>query len=145
MRKLVVNELREAHVRQWNKRPGPVRYKPRRAYKVGGICKLCGEPVPGPKGSCPCLSPIELRDRVYQAYGGSRCNCCGESNPGFLTIDHVNNDGAKFRKKHGTGVQLYKWVILNNFPPIFQILCMNCNWGKRRAPYICPHKRANVN
>lgn len=79
------------------------------------------------------------RDKVYQAYGGYKCNCCGETEKSFLTIDHVNNDGAEHRRNEKTNY-IYRWLINNNFPSGFQILCMNCQWGKLRNEGICPHK-----
>lgn len=86
-----------------------------------------------------------LKDQCYEAYGGYVCACCGETEPAFLTIDHMNNDGAKHRREiagvnRGGGKKVYSWLIANNFPPGFQILCMNCNWGKARNNGICPHK-----
>ena len=68
-----------------------------------------------------------------------KCACCGECILGFLTIDHIKQDGYKHRKSLGGNAQkLYLWIIKNNFPDDFQILCMNCNWG-RRYTGICPH------
>lgn len=68
------------------------------------------------------------------------CNCCGEKNIKFLTIDHSNNDGAKHRREvHHSG--LCGWLIRNNFPSGFQILCINCNWARaHNKEHICPHK-----
>jgi len=69
-----------------------------------------------------------------------QCLCCSESILEFLTIDHVNNDGAEHRrqvKKEGTG--LIQWLIKNDFPEGFQILCYNCNCAKRLNG-ICPHQ-----
>src|SRR5689334_14898203 len=40
----------------------------------------------------------KLRDMVFEAYGDS-CVCCGETNPLFLTLDHINNDGNKHRRE----------------------------------------------
>jgi hypothetical protein len=89
----------------------------------------------------------ELKDIVFEAYGGYRCSCCGESTHEFLQLDHVNNDGAEHRKsvfggrKTGSGRTLYLWIIRNEFPGIFQVLCANCNWGKRMNNGICPHQQ----
>jgi hypothetical protein len=82
-----------------------------------------------------------LKDVVFSHYG-KVCNCCGETTPQFLTIDHVNNDGNKHRKKMKTagGVALYREIIANDFPDSFQILCMNCNFGKKINSGVCPHK-----
>lgn len=90
---------------------------------------------------------IEYRDKLkYKvlAHYGQKCNCCGEIMLKFLTIDHVNNDGNKDRqgknKYRISGWFLYKKIIKENFPDTYQILCMNCNFGKRMNNGICPHK-----
>lgn len=80
---------------------------------------------------------------VFNHYG--ICQCCGESNLGFLTIDHINNDGAQHRKeifgKKTSGGPLYHWIIKNNFPQDLQSLCYNCNCGKQSSNLnLCPHK-----
>ncbi len=78
----------------------------------------------------------ERREIVLKHFG-SRCSCCGESLQEFLSIDHINNDGNKHRKiVHPSN--LYKWLIKNNFPNGFQLLCHNCNWAKHQYG-ICPH------
>lgn len=89
---------------------------------------------------------LAVRDSVYQAYGGYACACCGESERTFLSIDHINNDGAKHRRECNlrTGEQLYRWLARNGFPPGFQILCMNCQWGKRNNNGVCPHRSGKV-
>ncbi len=71
-----------------------------------------------------------------------QCACCGEKEIKFLSIDHINNDGAAHKKEIGGFGYLYTWIIKNNFPEDFQVLCMNCNFGKRMNGGICPHKEA---
>jgi ribosomal protein L37AE/L43A len=85
---------------------------------------------------------LAVRDEVYRAYGGYKCACCGETEPSFLSIDHINNDGAAHKRKYNlhTGEQLYRWLKRNNFPAGFQVLCMNCQWGKRNNNGVCPHQ-----
>ena len=39
-----------------------------------------------------------VRREVFEAYGGFVCACCGETQPLFLSIDHINNDGAQERR-----------------------------------------------
>ena len=78
----------------------------------------------------------ELKKDVFNHYGWV-CKCCGEDNPFFLTIDHINNDGAEHRRN--IKKTLYKWIIENNFPNDLQTLCMNCNWAKARFGE-CPHQ-----
>ena len=57
--------------------------------------------------------------------------------------EHKENDGADHRRKIGVkgGIDMYMWILKNNFPPIFQILCHNCNWSKRHPSGKCIHKR----
>jgi len=93
----------------------------------------------------------ELKDQVYAAYGGYLCACCGEAEPKFLSIDHVNNDGNERRKiyrygagRGGGGSKLYLKIAELGFPPDYQVLCMNCNWGKARNNGVCPHETAKV-
>ena len=89
----------------------------------------------------------ELLKQIREAYG-NKCNCCGESNPLFLTIDHVNNDGYKLRPRNKNGNyapsefsgHYYVRIVRENFPKDLQLLCWNCNCGKARNKGICPHK-----
>jgi len=86
------------------------------------------------------LTRIKTRDRkilLLEHYGKS-CACCGETIFEFLTIDHINNNGAEHRRKIGRS-ETYKWLIENNFPEGFQILCMNCNSAKGFYGK-CPHE-----
>lgn len=86
---------------------------------------------------------LNKRKIVLEHYSNNtmKCNCCGESIERFLTIDHINNDGAKHRKEYPEARKdLYKWLINNNFPSGFQVLCFNCNCGKSQNGGICPHK-----
>ena len=81
----------------------------------------------------------KLKVLIY--YGGNppKCVCCGEKTPVFLTINHINQDGAKHRKEIGKG-NLNRWIIKNHFPNKFEVLCWNCNWGKHINKGVCPHK-----
>jgi hypothetical protein len=54
---------------------------------------------------------------------GAACACCGEVERKFLTIDHVNDDGAEHRRQHNVAVRLYRWIIKTGFPEDIQILC----------------------
>lgn len=87
---------------------------------------------------------IRLHQDILRAYG-ERCACCGEDHPMFLTLDHINNDGAQHRKeimgntKRGS-TKFYAWVKRNEFPNFLQLLCWNCNCGKHRNGGVCPHK-----
>ena len=80
----------------------------------------------------------KLKLMAIKNYGG-KCNCCGEKNPAFLSIDHINQNGAEHRKEIGTHIEI--WLRKNNYPRGFQVLCFNCNWGKHINNGICPHKQ----
>lgn len=96
-----------------------------------------------------CRYLAKLRAEVFSRYGGPRCACCGEANPMFLSLDHINNDGAQHRreiagKNRGGGWQngwlFYVWLRRNNYPPLaLQVLCFNCNLGKWKNRGTCPH------
>lgn len=77
------------------------------------------------------------RDFVLAHYG-NKCSCCGESTREFLGIDHIN--GKIPEQKHLGGQSLCAWLIKNNFPEGFQVLCHNCNCAKGFYG-ICPHKK----
>jgi hypothetical protein len=78
----------------------------------------------------------ECKDKVFEAYGGYKCNCCGEATKEFLTIDHVEGGGNQHRKS--ISIDFYVWLVRNQFPSGFQVLCMNCQFGKRFCGQ-CPH------
>lgn len=85
-------------------------------------------------------SNYKIKINVFENYG-NKCACCGENNIKFLTIDHINNDGAKHRKNENinTGNSTYRWIIKNNYPKNLQLLCWNCNCSKNSYGY-CPHQ-----
>ena len=72
---------------------------------------------------------------------GSICSCCGEHRVEFLTIDHINGGGHQHRESlKKKGKNFLFWLINNNFPEGYQVLCMNCNFSKGLFGY-CPHER----
>jgi len=81
----------------------------------------------------------ELKLAVIKGYGGA-CTCCGETNPIFLTIDHVNGDGAQDRRKGLKAGKLAVKLIQQGFPSGYQILCWNCNLGRQLNGGVCPHQ-----
>lgn len=85
----------------------------------------------------------EERETVLRHYAGGvlRCSCCGLQPYEFLTLEHVNGGGRQHRQQpHVRGGQLYHWLIRQNFPPGYDVLCYNCNCVKRVYD-ICPHQR----
>jgi hypothetical protein len=96
-------------------------------------------------------SSLKLKRQVMDAYGGE-CACCGETELVFLTIDHIDDNGAEHRREmaaergNGTteysqaGARTYRWLRDNGFPQGFQVLCANCNCGKHWNGGVCPHE-----
>ena len=99
------------------------------------------------------------RLEALQHYSGllvPECRCCEENTFEFLTIDHVNNDGAAHRREIGMtqgdpnqmekegrkssmgGNGFVYWLKKNGWPEGFQVLCWNCN-GVKREGRECPH------
>jgi hypothetical protein len=107
-----------------------------------GLCILCGKRPPVTEKQCAeCNLKIKSyrdsdRIKVLEHYG-NKCACCGESNSIFLSMDHIDGGGNKHRKGEGRFINIF--LIKNNFPAGYQILCHNCNWAK----YVqgkCPHQ-----
>lgn len=82
------------------------------------------------------------RSQVLDAYGG-KCRCCGETEPVFLAIDHVDNDGNVERRQGLRAGNLCRKIIKEGFPPKYQVLCHNCNAAKSILG-ICPHESNRI-
>jgi len=80
------------------------------------------------------------------------CNCCGENfHIDFLAVDHIagkkqmDHESNLVRLGYSsklTGRDLPLWLINNNCPKGFQILCSNCNFAKGmiKNNNKCPHE-----
>jgi hypothetical protein len=71
------------------------------------------------------------------------CKCCGTEEIEFLTLDHIDNDGAKHRRadmSRTRGRDFYSWLKRNSYPTSLrsQVLCWDCQWGKK-SKKGCPH------
>jgi hypothetical protein len=84
----------------------------------------------------------KIKKLVIDWYGGV-CVCCGELCLDFLTLDHIKDDGGKQRKAGGSkGLHLHRAIKKlgrENRPNDLQILCMNCQLGKRIGLGFCAH------
>lgn len=91
-----------------------------------------------------CRACYALRDRIrtklkfISMYGGE-CSCCGQTDPRFLTLDHIGSDGNEHRKDLACN-QIMTLAIRHFDPNRYQVLCYNCNCGKSTNGGICPHK-----
>lgn len=96
----------------------------------------CGKGrIGGNLSHCQTWEQSDLQIKFLEMYG-TECNCsaCNERNPIFLTLDHVQNDGYKFRN-----VKSYVLATKKYQPDIYQVLCYNCNCGTNRNAGTCPH------
>lgn len=88
-----------------------------------------------------------LKIEVFSYYSKNSisCNCCGFHHPNirFLTIDHIDNRGHSHRRsgRRLLGVQTYRYLVNNNYPTGYQVLCWNCNSAKGTNKGFCPHKK----
>lgn len=124
------------------------RERNKKRTKEPGRCSRCGVITEKASQCQKCASRtrqrlLSYKVRVIEGYGG-KCVCCGESEPLFLQLDHVNNDGAIERKKYPKSTQLYLKVIREGFPSDYQLLCANCNFGRSLNGGVCPHQVSNV-
>jgi hypothetical protein len=128
-----------------------VTYKERYDWrKANRLCTACEVALTSdnPYVKCPDCRKVytnklqSLKTAVLKYYGNSCCFCCGETNPFFLSIDHINNDGAHERRKlksNRSGVNFYRWLVMKNFPSGYQVACHNCNLGRHMNGGVCPH------
>lgn len=129
-------------------RKGVKKYKA--AHRLLGLCVWCDEKRDKSKTFCEIHRQQSLRYQIRRAeiikqkvlaFYGAFCACCLETNEKFLTVDHMNNDGAKQRRENpgSSYMNAYK----AHFPLDLQILCYNCNCGKYVNHDICPHKKSD--
>lgn len=91
----------------------------------------------------------KIRIECLSHYGNGKveCRCCEEKQLKFLHLDHIKGDGhiqrrewVKVHKKVFGGTGLYYWLKKTGWPDLgLQVLCANCNLGKRTGKY-CPHE-----
>lgn len=115
------------------------------------ICTACREPLLETYDYFICHNCLDLKSQqnfllkieVMKHYGDGKCQCCSEKIIHFLSIDHINENGAEHRREIGnrTGISFYQWLKTNNFPSGYQTMCHNCNTGKHINKGICPHKK----
>lgn len=138
-----------------------------RGWKARGRCAACGRANDNlPRIACLACAEarrvsgrlcyrrarqtVSLKNRRYYEqqkavvfdHYGRVCVCCGENNPTFLTLDHINNDGYRMRRegKWVTIRAIWKRAQAGDWPTDLQTLCANCQLGKVRGGGTCVHE-----
>jgi hypothetical protein len=78
-----------------------------------------------------------VKAEVIKAYGGI-CDCCGETDLGVLSIDHIGKCRPEGQKKRH-GMNLYLFLKKSCHQEGYRVLCLNCNIALGFYGY-CPHK-----
>ena len=132
-------------------RDGTTKRRLRDKRRAAGLCPRCGSTEPAVYGT-HCTSCRAKARKIAKRYNrrwrqavldhyGNRCACCGESHPEFLTVDHVNGDGAQERREHprsGSGNDYHR-IATCGYPDTYRLLCWNCNASRGIYKY-CPHE-----
>lgn len=91
----------------------------------------------------------DRRLQVLEHYSCSppKCVMCGFDDIRALQIDHINGNGRDHRRQLGRRAGgsdiIIDFIIKNNYPDGFQILCANCNMIKviENKEYRSPNKK----
>ena len=69
----------------------------------------------------------------YSGFSPPKCVLCGYTNLLALQLDHINGDGASFRRQneHATGKSLCLFLRKRSWPNGYRVLCANCQCLER--------------
>ena len=127
--------------------PGQATCHPDRPMLSRGMCHQCyakarywddPEKYRAEAKAAQARSRKRVRDQMVDAYGG-KCACprCPETNPAFLTLEHVDRSGKQHRAEVGS--HTYADLRRRGWPQEgFTLLCWNCN-AMTRFGKPCPH------
>lgn len=70
----------------------------------------------------------------HYSNGYPACQLCPETLLSVLTIDHISGGGNAHRRKIGvtSGFPFYIWLLDQNLPQGYRVLCFNCNMREAR-------------
>jgi len=109
------------------------------------LCHRCGCQLPADWDKRTCSTCLVGRKTKYEEYRqlvfdhyGDACSCCGRMGKEFLAIDHMPGTPRPPEQK----TRLTEWIVENNFPEGFRILCHCCNMATRYGR-TCPHQLGN--
>lgn len=123
--------------------------------RKNGQCIVCGRKARPNRVTCGiCAEKAKKRSRkkrtseyvlpkLLEIYG-DECACCGEDEPQFLTVDHIDGKGGEHRKRTGGSRKMQLDLIKNPREEGIQTLCFNCNCVKQRTGGTCPHQEEDT-
>jgi hypothetical protein len=80
----------------------------------------------------------------HYSNGDMCCACCGERQYLFLTLDHIEGGGTQERlalsNGKGGGRGVYLRLKREGYPVGYQVLCVNCQFGRALNHGVCPHR-----
>lgn len=89
----------------------------------------------------------DLKMEVLSKYG-EVCQFCGEAEPEFLTLDHIEGGGNAHRRTLGDNgsMAVYRDLKKQGFPLGYRCLCLNCNvdayHAREKMPTVWPVQEA---
>jgi hypothetical protein len=98
-------------------------------------CVLPGRRVYGRQG----LQKVRLQVLTHYSQGTPACACCGETVVEFLSLDHLFGSSQADYRLYGNSDRLFRNIRRQGFPPVFRVLCHNCNQCHRIYGY-CVHR-----
>lgn len=73
-------------------------------------------------------------------YGG-KCRCCGKTDLRFLTFEHKEGGGCRYRTGFGKGSRtMFLAWLLEKVRKEIEVLCYDCNCAKNANGRVCPHE-----
>lgn len=75
----------------------------------------------------------------FEKYG-SKCECCGEDNLAFLTIEHSDGPDRHKDGRRKSSTRTLQMIVRGEKRDDIKVLCFNCNCVKQRTGGICPHQ-----
>lgn len=83
---------------------------------------------------------LRFKALAISGYGGV-CACCGEDVFDLLSIDHIEG-GGRAHKKELNRSTIFRWLVKNNYPSGFRVLCFDCNCANYNGS--CGHKSVGL-
>lgn len=68
-----------------------------------------------------------MRDLILEHYGAV-CRCCGNTESSSLLLHNKSGDLGSYNTNTKLKDTLYKGIIDEGYPDVFELLCRSCSW-----------------